>query len=60
MSRELHVHLLLVVVDDVLVCRTALSESVQIVHLTHVAPQSGKVVRDLELKEIFACGNIRS
>lgn len=45
----------LVVVDDVLVCWAALGESIQLVHVIHVAPQAVELGRDLKVHEVLSC-----
>lgn len=47
--------LLFVMVDDVLISRTALGKRVQLIHVQHVTPQVPQVCRDLEVHEIFTC-----
>lgn len=51
----LHLHRLLklVVVDDVLVSRAALSERIQLVHVVHVTPQGGEILGDVEIDEVL-------
>lgn len=44
----------LVVVDDILVSRTTLCESIQLVHVIHVTPQILHLRRNLKLTEVFA------
>lgn len=40
-------------VDDVLICRAALSERVQLVHVVHVAPQCRQLLRNIKVDEIL-------
>lgn len=45
----------LVVVDDVLVGWAALGESIQLVHVIHVAPQAAELWRNLKVHEVLSC-----
>lgn len=55
MKEHISYLLLLVVVDDILVGRTALVESVQLVLVAQIPPEVGQLRADLELSEVFAC-----
>ena len=42
-------------VNDVLVSRARLGERIQVVHVEHVAPQTGQVTRNVKVHEVLAC-----
>jgi hypothetical protein len=58
MQTELYL-LQLVVVDDVLVGRAALGESIQLVHVIHVAPQAAELWRNLKVHKVLSCKYFR-
>ena len=54
MPIHLDTQLLFVVIDNILIGRTALVEGVQIIHHVDVTPQVHEIVGNLEVSKIFA------